>query len=123
MPDKATLCIHGLEVFAYHGCTPEEREKGQRFFVDIELEYDVSGAAAGDDLEKAVDYDGLASRVYEIVRDERYNLIETLAARIGGYIMDATPARALRVRVRKPEAPMERQVDEVVVEMSFVRDV
>ena len=116
------IIISGLKVFAYHGCTPEEKERGQNFFIDIELEYDLSAAVSGDDLGKAVDYDRLASEVHEIAAQERYDLIETLTARIGEHIVRTTPARSVTVRVHKPEAPLECEVREVAAEMVFEGD-
>jgi 7,8-dihydroneopterin aldolase/epimerase/oxygenase len=116
------VTVSGLEVFAFHGCTPEEKEKGQDFLIDLEFEYDASRAVEKDDLAEAVDYDLMASEVYDLATRERYDLIETLAARIGRHIMAATPATRLVVRVRKPQAPMRRKVGEVGVEMVFIRD-
>jgi dihydroneopterin aldolase len=116
------VVISGLEAFAFHGCTPREKEKGQDFLIDIELEYDAARAVDKDDLAEAVDYDALASGVYELATRERYDLIETLAARIGEHVMRATPATRLLVRVRKPQAPMLRKVGGVAVEMAFARD-
>jgi 7,8-dihydroneopterin aldolase/epimerase/oxygenase len=117
---KVVLC--GLKAFGFHGCTPQEKEKGQDFLVDIELEYDAARAVQKDELAEAVDYDALASQVYELVTRERYDLIETLAARIGEKIMETTPASRLLVRVHKPQAPLHHEVGEVAVEMVLVRD-
>jgi dihydroneopterin aldolase len=116
------IIVSGLKVFAYHGCTPMEKEKGQNFYLDMELEYDCSRATAYDDLSQAVDYDRLVSEVHEIAAKERYDLIETLAARIGAYLRGATPADTVLVRVRKPEAPLAHEVREVAVEMVFEKD-
>lgn len=118
----AKIVISGIEAFAYHGCTGEEKEKGQVFLVDIELEYEAARAVDEDDLAQAVDYDALASRVYELVTVERYDLIETLAARIGERVMETTPASRVLVRVHKPQAPLRHEVAEVAVEMTFARD-
>ncbi|MBN2027153.1 MAG: dihydroneopterin aldolase [Actinobacteria bacterium] len=122
MGAAAKIVISGLEAFAYHGCTQREKDEGQIFSIDIELVYDAAGAVAADDLAGAVDYDRLASQVYEIVAQERYDLIETLASRIGEHILQTTPAISLLVRVHKPQAPLEREVAEVAVEMAFERD-
>ncbi len=119
----AKVVISGIEAFAYHGCTPGEKRKGQEFLVDIELEYDAARAVEADDLGEAVDYDSLAVEVHELVTRERYDLIETLAARIGEHVMGMTPASRLLVRVSKPRAPMSRKVGGVAVEMVFERDV
>jgi dihydroneopterin aldolase len=122
MARMVKIVLSGIKAFAFHGCTPEEKEKGQDFLVDIELEYDAARAVDKDDLEEAVDYDALASQVYELVTRERYDLIETLAARIGERVMETTPASSLLVRVRKPQAPLRHDVGEVAVEMVLVRD-
>ncbi len=120
--ERARIIVSGLEVFAYHGCTPEERERGQRFLVDLEVDYDAGRAAESDDLGKALDYDRLAAEVHELASRERYDLLETLANRIGAHIMGSTAALGAMVRVRKPEAPMSREVGWVGVEMFFARD-
>ncbi|MDD3717466.1 MAG: dihydroneopterin aldolase [Actinomycetota bacterium] len=122
MAPKAKILIRGLKVFAYHGCTQREKEEGQQFLIDIELEYDAARAVEADDLAGAVDYDELATAVHDLATRDRYDLIEALASRIGEYIMQETPATLLRVRVRKPHAPLEKKVEEVAVEMVFERD-
>ena len=122
MTTVAKIVVTGLEVFAYHGCTAREKEEGQVFSIDMELQYDATRAVSDDDLEAAIDYDRLASRAYDIATRERYELIETLAARIGEHIMRTTPASSLLVRVHKPQAPMQREVEEVAVEVAFERD-
>ena len=122
MKRTAKVVVSGLRAFAYHGCTPQEREQGQVFLVDIELEYDAGAAVREDELSRAVDYDVLAGEVHAIVTGERHDLIETLAARIGEHVMRSTPALSVLVRVRKPQAPMRCEVGEVAVEMSFRRD-
>jgi len=116
------IVIKGLRAFGCHGCTQQERERGQVFLVDIELEYDATAAVREDELSRAVDYDRLAGEVNGIVTGERCQLIETLAARIGEHIMENTPATCALVRVRKPQAPMSCEVGEVAVEMGFRRD-
>ncbi|MEW6553460.1 MAG: dihydroneopterin aldolase [Actinomycetota bacterium] len=122
MVPTAKIVISGIKAYAFHGCTPEEKEKGQDFIVDIELEYDAARAVENDDLAEAVDYDALATDVYELVTRERYDLVETLAARIGERIMDTTPASRLLVRVRKPQAPLSQEVGEVAVEVVLASD-
>ncbi len=121
MDARGKIIITGLRAFGYHGCTPEERERGQHFLVDLELEYDVEDAVREDELSLAVDYDRLAAEVHGIVSGERYHLIETLAARIGEHVMENTPALCARVKVRKPEAPMSCAVEEVAVDVRFRR--
>ena len=40
-----TVYLKGLEIFAYHGVNPEEKEDGQRFVLDLAMKADLSGAA------------------------------------------------------------------------------
>ena len=35
------VILKGLELFAFHGVNPEEKENGQRFVIDIAAEADV----------------------------------------------------------------------------------
>ena len=39
-----TIRIKGLEIFAYHGVNPEEKENGQKFILDIAMQADISRA-------------------------------------------------------------------------------
>lgn len=119
--DMARILITGLEAYGYHGCTPREREEGQVFLVDVELEYDASAAVRDDDLSLAVDYDRLAQGIRDIVAGEPFRLIESLAAEIGRYVMAGTAATRVLVRVHKPEAPLGCEVRDVAVEMAFRR--
>jgi dihydroneopterin aldolase len=118
----ARILMTGLKAYGYHGCTAQEREKGQVFRVDVELEYDASAAVREDDLSLAVDYDRLAEGIRDIVSGKPFRLIESLAAEIGRYIMADTPATRVLVRVHKPEAPLSCEVGDVAAEMVFRRD-
>lgn len=119
--NMARILITGLKAYGYHGCTRREKEEGQVFLVDVELEYDAAAAVQEDDLSRAVDYDRLASEIHSLVTGNRFQLIETLAARIGGHIMESTPVVTALVRVHKPKAPMGCEVEDVAVEMTFQR--
>jgi len=117
----ARILITGLKAYGYHGCTPREREEGQVFVVDLELDYQASEAVREDELYLAVDYDRLAEGIRDIVCGQPFRLIESLAAEIGKYVMAGTPAIRALVRVHKPEAPMSCEVEDVAVEMVFRR--
>ena len=39
------LRIKDLEIFAYHGLFPSEKELGQKFIIDASLSYDMTKAA------------------------------------------------------------------------------
>ena len=48
---KDQIRITGLEVYAHHGVFPEEKEKGQHFFLDAVLYTDSRKAGLTDDLD------------------------------------------------------------------------
>lgn len=48
------LRIKDLEIFAYHGLFPSEKELGQKFIIDASLSYDMTKAATDLDLEASV---------------------------------------------------------------------
>lgn len=91
--------LHGLEVFGRHGATDEERERGQTFFFDVELE--VSDDALSDRLEDAVDYEEVAACIREISESHTFTLLEALAAGAADAIVTRFPIARARVRVRK----------------------
>ncbi len=116
---RGTVIIRGLEVFAFHGCLPEEKEKGQVFYLDLEIAYDMGPAAEADALPLALDYDVLTREVHALVSTERYDLLETLAVRVGRLLADKEGVGRVKVRIRKPQAPLIHPVEWVGVEVEF----
>jgi 7,8-dihydroneopterin aldolase/epimerase/oxygenase len=108
-PDRAALdrvSITGIEAYGYHGVLPEERRDGQRFVVDIELNLDTRAAAQSDDLSRTVDYGSLTQQVHDAVASDPVDLIETLAERVAGLVLDGESVKWVRVTIHKPEAPI-----------------
>jgi dihydroneopterin aldolase len=92
--------LRGLELYGYHGVHPEERERGQRFLYDVELE--VGDRGADDRLEGAVDYSQVARAVREVA-ETPYDLLEALATAIADQVSERFRPEHLKVRVRKPD--------------------
>ncbi len=92
--------LRGLELYGYHGVHPEERERGQRFLYDVELE--VGDRGADDILEHAVDYSQVA-RVVREAAERPYDLLEALATAIADVLVERFRPERLKVRVRKPD--------------------
>lgn len=104
MTDRIRLL--GIEAFGYHGVLGDEREEGQVFSIDVELEVDLTAAADSDDLSDTIDYGALAERIHAVVEGERWNLIERLADRIGRVVLEDSRVEAVTVTVHKPQAPI-----------------
>jgi dihydroneopterin aldolase len=97
--------IYGLEVFAFHGVLPEEREQGQPFLFDVTLVAHDAGVRT-DHLTDTIDYTLVADCVREIATGRRFNLIEALAATIADELVRRFDVSRARVRVRKPHVKL-----------------
>ena len=93
--------VRDLHVFGRHGVHEEERERGQHFVFDVELEVGERGAS--DRLEDAVDYVEVARVVQEVSDARQYALLEALASAVADELERRFAAERVRVRVRKPE--------------------
>jgi dihydroneopterin aldolase len=91
--------LHGLEVFGYHGAYEEEQRNGQLFLWDVQL--DVGDRGADDDLEHALDYTLVASRIRELSDARRFNLLEALATSVADALYEQFEPKRLKLRVRK----------------------
>lgn len=109
--------VLGLHVFGYHGVLPAERRDGQRFVVDVFVERDAAAAAASDDLRDTSDYAALVERVADAVRSTQFALLEALAGHLADLVLAAEDARAVEVRVAKPDVSLPVDVDEVAVRL------
>jgi len=102
MGDK--IVVHDLAVDCVIGIHPWERQHPQRLFVDVEMAFDVAPAARDDDFTQTVDYDAASQGIQRLAVEGQFQLIETLAERVAGWLIETTPITAVTVRVRKPQA-------------------
>ena len=110
------LSLLGMRLEARHGVLAHERVEPQPFEVDLVLHADLRRAASRDELASTVDYASLFEVVRAIVTGPSFDLIEGLAGAIAGAALAATdPALvdSVEVRVRKPEAPIDGELDTV----------
>jgi dihydroneopterin aldolase len=113
-PDRLTL--RGMRFIARHGVHPEEKAQPQRFEVDLVLHADLARPAETDALDDTIDYSALRELVAAIVNGPSFDLIEALAGAIARAVLAATDAAlvdAVEVRVRKPDAPIDGDLDTV----------
>ena len=116
------LSLIGMRFSARHGVHAAEKTTAQPFEVDLVLHADLDAAARADDLSATVDYSALHELVKAIVLGPSFDLIEGLAGAIAAAALAATDpgvVDAVEVRVRKPEAPFDGEVD--TVEAALVR--
>lgn len=119
VPD--TVSIRELSVAAVIGAYDWEREVEQTLVFSVDMATDVSRAAASDQLaDAAVDYAAVARTITDVVREGKFRLIETAAARVAERLMAEHGLTWLRVEVVKPR-PAEGFSAAITVERSAAR--
>jgi|ERR1017187_3208541 dihydroneopterin aldolase len=113
--------VHGIKLYAFHGCTDEEQIVGTNYEVDVVIELDLSKPSFSDNLNETVDY----VIIYDIVKQEmaiKSRLIEHVAKRISDRLMNQIPAiQKIKVTVAKLHPPINGIVNKVFVELEETR--
>jgi dihydroneopterin aldolase len=109
------VSIRGLTVNTVIGVYDWEREITQDLVVTIDMATDTRRAAASDDIADALDYSAIAETVSNVLREGKFQLIETAAERIVEAVLVGYGVAWARVEVIKP-LPREGYSSAVIVE-------
>ena len=116
----ATIRINNAQFYAYHGVLEYEKQYGNRFEIDIEMQCDIDGIE--DELTDTVDYLSVYNKVREVFESKKFNLIETANKKVGETILENFPkVHSVKVSIRKPNAPL-GIIDSVEITNSYKRD-
>lgn len=115
------IVLSGMRFFGYHGALPAERERGQEFIVDVEVEADLAPAGRSDALEETVDYRAVYEAARAVTTGPPKNLLEAVAEEIAGRVLALERAQAVTVRVRKRHVPLPGPLDSSAVEVRRTR--
>lgn len=111
------VSLKNMVFYGFHGVYEFERELGQRFYVDLDMQADLSQAGKSDRLEETVDYVTIYNQTKEIVENQRFQLLEALSYRIAGEVLRLHPlVEEVSVRIRKPSVPIAAALEYVEVE-------
>jgi dihydroneopterin aldolase len=116
------ILLNGLVFFGRHGCHAAEKELGQKFTVDVELECDLQRAGETDALEDTVDYVAIYNATKEIIEGQSVQLLEVLAQQIADFALNDPKVLSAWVRIRKPHVAMPGPLDYLGVEITRTRD-
>jgi dihydroneopterin aldolase len=116
------ILLNGLVFYGRHGCHEAERELGQKFLVDIELECDLSLAGQSDDVADTIDYVAIYNAARDIVEGEPAQLLESLAQRIADFALQDERVESAWVRLRKPHIALPGSLDYIGIEITRGRD-
>lgn len=111
--------IENLEVYAYHGVYPEEKEKGQEFYVNAILYTDTGNAGRKDELELSTDYGEVCHFISKWMKEHTYRLIEAVAENLAREILlNFDLINKITLEIRKPHAPIGLPFESVSVRIT-----
>lgn len=115
---KDKIIMQDMKFYGYHGVLDFETRDGQDFIVSVELSLDLGRAGQSDDLTETINY----AEVYELVKGhvegKPYQLIESLAENIARGILNFDGRIVgVKVRLEKPQAPIEGDFAYMAVEI------
>ncbi|MBT4281475.1 MAG: dihydroneopterin aldolase [Candidatus Marinimicrobia bacterium] len=109
--------MKNMVFYGYHGVSETEKKLGGKFEVDLDLYRSLEVAGKTDQLGDTVDYESVYKSVESCVRGQKHYLIESLAEEISTVILKQFPIYHVKVRVRKPNAPVSGVLDSVEIEI------
>ena len=98
------LYIRNLKVDAVVGIFSWEKRIRQPLHLDLEIAIDIRKAAATDDIQYALDYKTVSTRLTQFISQSEWHLIETLAEKIAALLMAEFGVTWLRLKLSKPAA-------------------
>jgi 7,8-dihydroneopterin aldolase/epimerase/oxygenase len=114
--------IRDLRVTVIVGVLPPERVTPQPLSFDIDFVRDISDAVRTDDVQHTTNYAAVITRVCEVAAEGQFQLLETLAHRVGEMVLRENDAvTEVTVMVRKLEPPVSETVATVGVRVTLPR--
>ena len=105
--------VSGIRADGRHGLAATgERDQPQPWVVDVELRGDLRGLP--DELHATVNYVEIARAARDVIENESFELVETLANAIAARVL-AFGGESVRVKVAKPRSAELVGVDEIAV--------
>ena len=98
--------LQEMAFYGHHGVESEENTLGQRFFIDVEMDLDLSGAGESDNIEDSVNYAEVFSLVQSIAEGTPCKLLERVAKKIN---------EEVATTVHKPSVPIHGILKDVSV--------
>ncbi len=103
---QSRIYIQDLQIHAYHGVLPQEREVGNDYIINLTVDYPIATACHTDNVADTMSYADAA----EVIKQQmaiQSNLLEHVAHRICIAILTRFPqATAVTTDIRKTAPPM-----------------
>src|SRR5690348_4338606 len=104
------IAIVDLEVRYSIGVGEEERAQPQRLLLTIEMEFDITAAAASDRVEQTINYKSIADDLLQFGNGRSWRLLERLVCEIADRIMTQYKPQSAFVEAKKFVIPQARYV-------------
>ena len=110
--------IENLTIETVIGIFDWEREIRQTVSLDLEMDFDISQAAASDSIEDTLDYKAVAKRLIRFVEKSEFKLVESLAEHCAQIVLNEFPVERLKLKLSKPGAVRGSSAVGVMIERS-----
>tara|TARA_B100001996_G_scaffold127611_1_gene96835 strand:+ start:305 stop:676 length:372 start_codon:yes stop_codon:yes gene_type:complete len=110
--------ITGIEAFGKHGIYKSEKNNEQKFLIDIFITLEKLSV---DNIDNTINYENLVDDSISLVRNESFDLIETLSKEIGQYIiekysnLESFSLKYVKITVHKPETSLSNRTENISV--------
>ncbi len=116
------IIVKDLELYAFHGVNPEEKENGQRFILDIIAKVNLEQACLSDDIDCTVSYAKIIKTARAVFCCQKDDLIERAAERVADALLkEYNRIDCVTVTVKKPDAPIKASFGYAAVEIERKR--
>ena len=113
--------VKGIKAYGKHGVYSEEKKEDQLFLIDVKLVLEdtekVRRNIEKDLITETINYEIVVEKVIKLVKQESFNLIETLALKILKNLKNPI-IREASVTVHKPETLLNKLTEDISVTVS-----
>jgi len=108
--------IEDLRIQTVIGVFDWEREITQTISLDLQMAFDISAAAASDDIVDTLDYKSVSKRLIQFVEASEFQLVEALAEHCATIILEEFPVCWVHLKLSKPGAVRGSSAVGVIIE-------
>ena len=113
---KDLVFIEDLRIQTVIGIFDWEREITQTISLDLQMAFDISRAAASDDIADTLDYKSVSKRLIQFVEGSEFQLVEALAEHCANIVLNEFPVTWLHLKLSKPGAVRGSSAVGVIIE-------
>ena len=116
------LRLRNMIFYGHHGAFPEERERGIRLAMDVDLRLDLQWPGRTDELAATVNYPAVYRLIQQVQSTRQFTLFETMVEQVATEILaQFPPVREVTVTARKFNPPVGGLLDAFEVEILRAR--